>query len=426
MLKAKTLARLDQTWFRLLLLAVAAALTFARVPSRLLRPELYAEDGSFWLQDAYLRGVSSLLLPHTGYLQILSRLCGLLFLVLPMTQAPLLFAVVAFAVQLAPVALLLSARGAGLLPSLPARLMLVAYYVGEPNSSEVQINVTNAMWHLAVAGFLIIVLPKPRRAWAVAADLAALVLSGLSGPFALLLAPVAGWRVLQDWLRERRLARLDLIYAAAIGACAVIQAGCLLVDAGTQRITNLGASSLGLCRILVARVFIGGIIAEGRAAQLVHAPHAVGDAVAVLASFAGVALLAAAWWRGPTAYRQFVLFGALIVAGGLASPMITGLQPQWPLMSLPIAGGRYFIIAMLGWFAALLIVAARPMRWRAHWLARGLLAACVIGVVASWRCLDYDAVDFQSAARIFDNAPAGVAVSFPGNPVGWGFTLTKR
>ncbi len=120
---------------------------------------------SFWLQDAYQRGVASLLLPHTGYLQTLSRLAGLLFLALPLTSAPLLFALVAFAVQLAPAALLLSARGAVLVPSLAARLLLAAYYIGEPNSTEVHVNLTNAMWHLAIAGFLIIVLPKPRRAW---------------------------------------------------------------------------------------------------------------------------------------------------------------------------------------------------------------------------------------------------------------------
>ncbi len=108
--------------------------------------------------------------------------------------------------------------------------------------------------------------------------------------------------------------------------------------------------------------------------------------LAVLASIGGVALLAAAWQRGPTAYRQYMLFGGLALAAALASPMITASQPQWPLMSLPIAGGRYFIIPMLGWFATLLIVAARPMRWQAHWLARGLLAACMVGIVSSWAC----------------------------------------
>ena len=121
-----------------------------------------------------------------------------------------------------------------------------------------------------------------------------------------------------------------------------------------------------------------------------------------------------------------MLFGALIVAGGLASPVVTPTQ-QWRAMAGLLVGGRYFIAATLGWFATLLVLAAWPQRWQIHWLARVLLAACVIGVQAGWACLPYRPVDFQTSARAFDNSAPGTAVAFPGNPPpDWGFTLTKR
>ena len=112
-----------------------------------------------------------------------------------MTQAPLIFALIAFVIQLTPVALLLSPRGAVLLPSRTARLLLVLYDIGMPNSSEVYVNLTNAMWHLAIVVFMLVVLPKPRSLAGLAVDVSVLVLGGLSGPLVLFIAPIAWWQV---------------------------------------------------------------------------------------------------------------------------------------------------------------------------------------------------------------------------------------
>ena len=99
----------------------SAGLLFSRGPGHLLHPELWAEDGVVWLHRAYSAGWHCLTIPCAGYLQTLSRLGALLAVALPLTQAPLIFALIAFVIQLTPVVLLLSPRGALLPPSRTAR-----------------------------------------------------------------------------------------------------------------------------------------------------------------------------------------------------------------------------------------------------------------------------------------------------------------
>src|SRR6476659_704416 len=92
-------------WF---LMVLAGIIIVLRKPDSIFHAQFVAEDGRFWYADAYNHGAQSLLWPQDGYLQTLSRVTGLVSLVVPFHLAPTIFALVALLVQLLPVALLLS------------------------------------------------------------------------------------------------------------------------------------------------------------------------------------------------------------------------------------------------------------------------------------------------------------------------------
>jgi hypothetical protein len=413
-----------RTWFHLLGFLVGAGLLASRGPDRLWQPELWAEDGAIWLQQAYNLGPPSLAMPMTGYLQSLSRLTALLAVHLPLTYAPSIFAWTAFALQIAPAALLLSSRGEALIGSLTVRLLLVLYYVGGPNAAEVYINLTNAMWHLALLAFLLVVLPKPRTGWGLGAEAALLVLAGLSGPLVLFIAPIAWWH---GWAERREPGNAGRVfYAALLSVCGALQGALVAAQLADGRLGHLGANFNRFAHIFADQIILGGMLGSALVWRLLtHVLWQDGWAaggVCVIAAAMGLA----AFIKGPNAYRQLVVLSVLIMASALKSPMVTSSGPQWEQMQYPGIGDRYYIIPMLAWFSTLLVLASGNLRFGLHWVARLLVLCCAIGVVGDWYVSRYVPTGYHDAAKRFDRASPGTVVTFPENPTSWKFDLTKR
>jgi hypothetical protein len=407
-----------------LLLAAAALLSFSRQPGHLTHPELWAEDGVLWLAQAYTTGLASLAVPIAGYLQTISRLGGLLAAQVPLTLAPSIFAWIAFLVQLAPVAFLLSRRGVGLVPSLPARLLLCLYYVGQPNSSEVYVNLTNAMWHLAILMFLIVVAPKPRGLTGLAGDVLLLALAGVSGPMVLFIAPIAWWHVAAN--RRAPDGAKRMAYAAILSLCAAVQGFVVATQIGQHRLGHLGATLSRLSHILADQIFVGGIVGGKTVGHLMNNGLWMQLWPAFSVCIAGLALVALAFARGPTPHRQFVVFAALIFASGLSSPMVTNIGPQWDPMQYPGIGGRYYLDPMLAWFSTLVVLSTEQDIPGVKWFARFLLLCCAIGIVSDWHLNRYIHTDYHNEAKIFDRAPSGTSATFQENPRNWQFSLVKK
>ena len=420
--------------FWLALFAAGIAL-FCRAPGHITAPELWAEDGRIWILEAYKAGWRSLLWPRVGYLQTISRLAAMIGLMLPFTAIPLFFALVAFALQLAPATLLLSPRAAALIPSFPARLLLAAFYIAEPNAGELYVNLTNGMWHLALLAFLLVVLPKPQTKAGFALELFILLLAGLSGPLVLFLAPIALWHVYEHRAAPGRRGRA--LYAAVLTLCALLQGWLVATLGPTHRVVlvPLGATLNRFVHILADQIFVGGILGALRVAMFDREAWWQSFGPSALCCLLAFALCAAAVRRGPGVYRQFLFFAVLIMATALKSPVVSNVFPQWDLMQYPGAGDRYYVIPILAWFATLLVLAtpAPPAlpRYRllnavVPWLARFLLCASAIGVATDFTYLPYIPTGYHDAAKTFDQAPPGATVTFPENPPPWNFTLTKR
>ena len=200
-----------------LVFVVGCLVTVARSPQVILHPQFWAEDGTVYFQHAFLHGwYSGLLQPQAGYLQTSSRLVADVGLLLPLRDVPALFALVALGIQVLPAVFVVSRRFAVAVPDYRVRLLLAAAYLLVPNSSEVNVDLVNAQWHLAVLAVLI-VLATPPRAAGRCFDIAVVAISCLTGPFALSLAVVVA---ITYFVRRQR---WTAVLAVLVVACAAIQ-----------------------------------------------------------------------------------------------------------------------------------------------------------------------------------------------------------
>ncbi|MBL9211766.1 MAG: hypothetical protein JNL92_14950 [Opitutaceae bacterium] len=201
------------------LLALAAVLAL-RKPHALHTPQLWAEDGSIFLLQADLLGLSALVTPYMGYLHTLPRLIAALASALfDPAWWPAFYNGVAFALWIAVLARFFTAR----FSHLPGRPWLVLAFVAVAHPGEVYFNITNLQWLTAfiLIQQLLIATPLTRaQAWG---DAALVAVVGLTGPFAVAVLPLFAWRAWRERRPDTGLAFAAVLAAAAIQAWLVIR-----------------------------------------------------------------------------------------------------------------------------------------------------------------------------------------------------------
>lgn len=410
----------------ILAVAIAAFVEISHEPGHLLHAELYAEDGPFWLANAYNNGLQSLFQPLAGYLQTLPRLVALFAVSFPLTSVPRTFAIMAFCIELLPVMLILSDRARLLIPSRSARILLAIFYICAPNSAEVYINLTNAMWNLALTAFMVIILPKPRTFFAKSFDYAVLVVSGLSGPFVVFNSVIAWWNVFGE---QKETLRENLAYAGLTSACALIQIVIILLNP-LSRPFNLGATPVRFMHIFLNQIVFGGTIGNHIVSRLMTNSWWMNTVPAICFFLLAIFLGLNAFINGPSAYRKLVILSAAIFLSALWSPEVSRAAPQWFVMQIPGAGDRYYVIPIIVWFTSLMIQSVKPWYFMpdiiGHWIARIMIISCCVGIFNDWH---YDPLvknDFHSIAKQFDRAPLGTRFMIPVSPPTFTFLLVKQ
>ena len=408
----------------------AFALLASHRPATFLQPRLWAEEGTRFFQDAYNRpGLVSVFTPVVGYLVVLPRLVAWLGVQLPLRLAPALFTFVAGAIQVLPALFLVSGRMAHAGPRW-LRLLLGAIYLASPNW-EVHANLTNAQWHLAVLAGLVLVALPPRSHSGRLFDAATLLACGFTGPFALLMAPVAFARCLFD--RDGSWSRWLLAVVVA-GACVqlpvLLESGRLGVGAhaegwGGPGRAPLGAAPAKLIYMLSSRVFIPAFTGtEGNVYFNLHQANRF--VLAVFVCSGGVAVVVAAMLSAPTWLRLFAAYCFLVLGASLASPIGSLQLSQWDWLISAPGGERYFLLPVVG-FSALVIWAVTEIPWTiARWAAGGvLLAGYLAGAFVSWRFPVPPHHELAAYERALADAPSGATITVPINPDGWAMHLVK-
>jgi hypothetical protein len=413
-------------WLGTLVVAIiGVVLTMSRRPDAIFHAQFWAEDGLRWYANAYNWGwVQATLTSAGGYFQTLSRLTAALSLLVDIRYAPLVYNLVALVVQVLPAAFLATPRFSRAIPDFRIRLLLAFLYIGLPNSFELHINITNAMTHLGLLAALVVLAdPSKRVGWRLF-DGSVLALSGLSGPFVIALTPVAFLR----WITGRT-DRWRLVVFMVVLSCAAIQAVSVVAAGPSARPHGpLGATAHGFVAIVAGNVFAGAVIGLFHYTQLFAQTWWNPYSLAVRVTFLmGMAIFAHAAIRGTLELRLFILFAWIVLVGALMTPVLTLTGPQWPLLSHPGAGDRYYEIPMLAFLASAVWIMARSGIAVLRVAAGALIAATIlVGVPGDWSYPPYTDLHLERYAEVLDRAAPGTRVVIPINPPGWTIELTRK
>ena len=396
-------------------------LIFLHNPRRLLKPEMWGDDGPFWYAQAYEYGLGSLLMPISGYLNTVQRLVAILVQPLPLAWTPFVFQVASILIQAAPAIFLVSRRMDGTWPDRTSRYLFALLYLVMPNAPETSAGLTNSQWYLAILAFLLIVSNPPASTRGRLLETLVLFITGISGPFCVLLMPAALWEL---FVADRTRRPDAWRRASVLAATCLIQGALILGISGERRADlPLGASFDLFVRIL-SLISLGAEFGYRSVSDFFHLGLTSVSPLPYVAAVGSLALIATAVAKGPRILAQYVIFAGGIFALSMAKPMVS--NPQWPPMLLPPAGNRYFLFPMIAWWGALFVLAGLPQRWL-RLTARIFLAITLfIAVPRDWGDpLYYPPTDFIERAKAFDSAPPGTVMEFEIHPPPWKFSLTK-
>jgi hypothetical protein len=399
---------------RVALTALAILLLYTRRPDAFINPQFWAEDGSLWYPSAYALGWATVYGAEGGYLQTLPRLVGLMSLPFPLALAPALFTAVAITCRLVPIALLLSDRLSRLIPSLWHRAAMAFLLIALPNSYEIHANMTQAVRHLAIASILVVLTPDDRRGWRVF-DAVILVLTGLSAPFTILLAPVF---LVQ--CRRRRPDVSAVLHGVAILGTAAAQLAIVFAWSWMRPHDILAARLSTFTPLLGGQVTIGALLGQRGWAAVSSGESAA--ACAAVATIVCVGVVVGAALRGTAELRLFLLYVFLILGASLLRP-IEDARGAWIGMAGAAVGTRYWFFGMIGFLAALLTLTRTRL---GRWVAIPLLAVLPIGIAADWRYPRHPNLHFRAHVRRWNAALPGEWVSIPIHPDGWKLILKKK
>jgi hypothetical protein len=392
--------------------ALTALALFSRSPNYLTHAQFYAEDGKIWFAQAYNgRWLNSLIVPQAGYLNTMPRLGAGLALLVPLQWAPLVMAIVGLLIQSVPVPILLSRRLRSW-GSLPVRMFLAGIYVVIPNASEIHIVVTNTQWHLALIAALVAFAASPQTWVGRLVDCVLLLVSALSGPYCIFLAPLL---LIFWWIRRQRwhLAMFGLI---SMGATTQIAA----ILQSTHRVRRpLGATPATFLRLLGGNVIASALFGSYAFARLAPMLFIVAAALLGLCTYLYCLRFASLEWR------LFLVYCAALFAASLRSPLTQPGAPAWDVL-IDLNSGRYWFFPMLAFV------------WSAVWCALvgpdrlfRIAGACVlltmsVGILRDWRFAAYPNPSFATSVERLHDARPGDRVVMPIVPPGWSMELVKK
>jgi hypothetical protein len=399
-------------WQHLIVFVLVVAAIVSRRPDALLNPQFYGEDGATWFANAWNQGwLHSLTLPAGGYLNALPRLlCGIALLV-PLKSVPLLLNGFGIVIQALPVNVLLTARCSNWGP-LWLRGLQAALYVVLPNSSELDVTITNAHWHLALIACLISFAKNPGNAFWRIFDAVILLLTGLTGPWCLVLTPL----ILVFWWYRRQ--RWSLVMASLLATCAAVQVSELLAHVG-RPLTPIGASIALLLRLIAGQIYMGALWGQNSFAR-----H--GSTIpAILIFCLGTTVLIYGVWKLHLEMKLFIAFAVLITTAALQSPLIAGPKPRWLLLA-DDPGARYWFFPMLALVWSLLWAASRERPRALRTFSLLCFALMSRAIWHDWHYRPYIDGNFADHLRQFEAAAPGTEVTMPIVPEGTQMTLIKK
>jgi hypothetical protein len=400
-------------------------------------PQFWAEGGAVWYADAYNRGaLAPLFHPHGGYIDLFPRLVANFGLLFPFSLVPTVFVSIVLLVQVLPGVFFMTQRFSHLCPSWRLRAFITLVYFALPNSYEDSGKLTTVIWRLALLALMIILAKPAATLVGKVIDAFVLVLSGLSGPFAIALLPIAGlqylryikpssdWKEVRNWLES---AKTHVWWDFLLLVCAVtaVWQGIIILHSNVTKDQILGATPHLLQLIVTGQMFTALMI--GRRGYAHVYSHHIWIYLSLIPSFLLLTLIFFVVWKGTAELRLFGFYALLIIIGALLNPLVIFNKPSWPYMYWPGVGDRFWLIPMLFVFLSLVWLVTT---WRSVTIrfSAGFLLSIIllVGIPADWVQPGYVNMHFGAQAKRFQAAPKGAVVKIPENPPGWSITLRKH
>jgi hypothetical protein len=397
----------------------AALLIMSRRPDAVTEAQFWAEDGRMYYANVYNHGLlATLAVPQSGYFQELPVLAVGVAQLVPLGLAPLLTNLLAIAIRALPVGLLLSSRARTISPDLRVRALLAGLYVALPGIPDTDANIDNALWYLAVAALIVLMLAPATRRRTRLCDAAILSMCAVTGVFTIVLAPLAF--LYRHWRGPRAVptsTRVILTLGAALQLTALLVLQYHLpagFNVGPRITVPLHATTQLFFQILGGQVVLPALV--GNSTTVVAG-------VAVLAGIGGALGALLALRHASDELRLLLAFACAVLVMALAHPQ----GVDWPTLSSSSGVGRYFLIPELAVVATVVWAAGRtrPKLLRSVVLAL-LLFVCTVVATTQWSYTAFMPSEFPKLAERFERAPVGTRMVFPIEPMPWSMTLVKH
>jgi hypothetical protein len=407
-----------RSWQHCLFFLLACAVLISRRPDAIFHAQFWAEDGHIWISDAYNLGWwRALFQVYNGYYQTLPRLGAALALLVPLPFAPLVLNSIAILIQALPASLLLLDRFEPW-GSLRFRAMLAGMYLVVPNTAEISFGITESQWLLALCAILILAALPPKNILGKAFEILLLLISGLTGPFCLVLFPFAVFLALRKkdgWLRIR---------VAVLGITSLVQLWALLViNPSGRKGAALGATPGLFARILGGQVYLGTLLGGNGLAAFSNVRVIT---VMSLLAIGGTILVAICFIKSTLPMRLFLIFAYLLFALSLLSS--TGAVPAgfsaWESLTWGSAIRYWFFPTLAFAWSIVWCIESRSRTLKA--VSSVLLFVMCFGLMHDWQHPAFSDMHFGDYASSFESAPAGTTVIIPENPAGWNLRLVKH
>ncbi len=370
---------------------VAFVILVLRYPTALFAAEPLWEDGPIF----YLRGfegLASLARPYQGYLHVGARMVAVVAAAIPPALAPLLMNTVTIATTAGVAAFIASDRLRTAVPDRRVRLALAIGFVLMPAAQDLSWHLVYLQWSLAFFLLARVIADAPGRRW-VWLDRAAVAVAGLTGPFAILFAPLYLWR-------RRQLGAVTWI----VVACAAIQLAVLFIS----RRTPTGDMTLtDAIAVFATRLLVEPLLGYQATWLLSGAGIPVVFAAAFVVVVATLLVVAGSVIPRPT--LVVLVYGAVVVA---VAGIVRSADPASSLLA-GWGGGRYFLFGIGAIVAVVIasVAAGSPWQRRAGLVLGGML---VIGVVLDFGIQAPPTLGWAHNSACIGGADPCVVPVFPG------------
>lgn len=391
-----------------------------RRPDIIMNAQPWAEDGRVWIQNIYNDGFwNSFYSPQNGYYQTISRIAFGIGLLFGLSKAALIANTIAISIRCFFVLYILSSRMSFI--DIRLRIFSILYFLFMPNVQEGYVNITNAHWYLSMYLMAVVISDEAKnKIWKIH-DYLLLVISSLSGPFVVFIAPCLFLkRIIQRGGIIKAVKQINLFDALMI-VLFTIQFIAILSssDAGRSH-APLGASFGVLVNIISYRVFWGTFLSDSISypLSLIYWLNLIifcFMVTSILYSFV------VSGWR----LKCSILFVLLMIAFALAKPMISMTQPQWPCLLNPNAGERYFYITNFGFFCFILSILNRNHVAKVV-ITYALFALMIPLFFISFSVQPNADTGYLNDIKKFNALPRGETMSININPPGWTMQLIKK